>query len=82
MMALNIAKLSALQLSNAAADQCARFGTVKNITILPPAAHRNYAIAAVEMSNAMEADRLRVGLGDSKIGPVVIIRLMPKPHIH
>jgi len=66
-------------LTVAAAGQCARFGTVKNIKILPPAAHRNYAIAAVEMSTAIEADRLRVNLGDIKIGQVVIIRLMPEP---
>jgi len=79
MLALNIGKLSEVQLTVAAAGQCARFGTVKNIKILPPAAHRNYAIAAVEMSTAIEADRLRVNLGDIKIGQVVIIRLMPEP---
>jgi CheY-like chemotaxis protein len=76
MLALNVGKLSEHQLSDAAAGQCARFGTVKNIKILPPAVHRNYAIAAVEMSSSVEADRLRVNLGDTKIGPVVIIRLM------
>jgi CheY-like chemotaxis protein len=76
MLALNVAKLSDVQLSVAAAGQCARYGTVKSIKILPPAVHRNYAIAAVEMSTAVEADRLRVNLGDTKIGPVVIIRLM------
>jgi CheY-like chemotaxis protein len=79
MLALNnVAKLSDGQLSIAAAGQCARYGTVKSIKILPPAVHRNYAIAAVEMSTAVEADRLRVNLGDTKIGPVVIIRLMPE----
>jgi CheY-like chemotaxis protein len=76
MLALNVGKLSEHQLSAAAEGQCARFGTVKNIKILPPAVHRNYAIAAVEMSSSVEADRLRVNLGDTKIGPVVIIRLM------
>jgi CheY-like chemotaxis protein len=78
MLALNVAKLSEVQLSVVAAGQCARYGTVKNIKILPPAAHRNYAIAAVEMSSPVEADRLRVHLGDTKIGPVVIIRLIPE----
>ena len=77
MLALNVGKLSETQIRIAAAGECAQFGTVKNIRILPPAAHRNYAIAAVEMSNSNEAEHLRVTLGDTKIGPVVLIRLMP-----
>jgi two-component system, chemotaxis family, response regulator Rcp1 len=77
MLSLDIGKLSESQLSTEAADQCARFGTVKNIKILPPAVHRSYAIAAVEMSSTFEAEKLRVGLGDTKIGHVVMIRLMP-----
>jgi len=78
MLALNVGKLSETQISAAAAGQCSQFGTVKNIRILPPAAHRNYALAAVEMSNSYEAEHLRVTLGDTKIGPVVLIRLMPE----
>ena len=66
MLALDVAKLSEVQLSDAAAGLCARYGTVKAIKILPPAFHRNYAIAAVEMSTAAEADRLRVNLSDLK----------------
>lgn len=80
MLALNVAKFSEVQLSDAAAGQCARYGTVKTIRILPPTFHRNYAIAAVEMSTAVEADRLRVNLGDLKIGPIVIIRLTSEPN--
>jgi CheY-like chemotaxis protein len=43
---------------------------------LPPAAHRSYAIAAVEMADVVESERLRVGVGDSKIGPIVMIKLI------
>ncbi|MDB5809901.1 MAG: response regulator receiver protein [Betaproteobacteria bacterium] len=78
MLALDIGNLSESQLSREAAGRCARFGTVKHIKILLPASHRSYAIAAVEMSNTIEAEKLRVGLGDSKIGPVVMIRLVPE----
>lgn len=78
MLTLDVSKLSEVELTDAAADQCARFGTVKHIKILPPAAHRHYAIAAVEMSDPVEAEKLRVALGDSKIGPLILIRLVPE----
>ncbi len=76
MLTLNVTNLSEGQLTDVAAGHCARFGTVKHIKILPPAAHRHYAIAAVEMSDPVEAEKLRVALGDSKIGPLILIRLV------
>ena len=78
MLTLDVQRLSEMQLIDAAAGQCARFGTVKHIKVLPPAAHRHYAIAAVEMSDEDEAEKLRVALGDSKIGPLILIRLIPE----
>lgn len=77
MLVLDVDKLSERQMTDAAAAQCARFGTVKHVKILPPAAHRHYAIAAVEMSDPVEAEKVRVALGDSKIGPLILIRLVP-----
>jgi len=76
MLTLDVERLSEMQLTDAAADQCARFGTVKHIKVLPPAAHRHYAIAAVEMSDEEGSEKLRVALGDSKIGPLILIRLI------
>lgn len=78
MLNLDVATLSATELSDAVTAHCARFGTVKYVKIMPPAAHRNYAIAAVEMADAVEADTVRVKCGDSKIGSVVVIRLVPE----
>jgi two-component system response regulator len=77
MLTLDIGNLSQAQLSDAVIGHCARFGTVNGVKIMAPTAQRKYAIAAVEMSDAVEADRVRVQGGDQKIGSVVIIRLMP-----
>ena len=76
MLTLDITKLSEQQLIAAVTCHCAGFGTVKHVKIMPPADHRKYALAAVEMGDVVEAEKLRVKSGDSKIGATVIIRLM------
>src|SRR5579862_7047072 len=76
MLTFNVANFSETQSGAAVAAQCVPFGTVKSVKILPPAPHRDYAIAVVEMSSEIEAEKLRVGIGDSKIGSVVIIKLV------
>jgi two-component system, chemotaxis family, response regulator Rcp1 len=76
MLNLDIARLSAAELKETVSDHCSPFGTVKSIKIRGPDQRRNHAIAAVEMSTPIEADRVVVEIGDLKFGSTAIVRLM------
>lgn len=76
MLDLDIASLSAAELKEAVSRHCSPFGTVKGIKLRGPDQHRDYAIAAVEMSTSPEADRVVVKIGDLKFGCTAIIRLI------
>lgn len=76
MLNLDIASLPAAELKAAVFHHCSPFGTVKSVKVRGPDQRRDYAIAAVEMSVPIEADRVVVKFGDLKFGHTAIIRLI------
>ncbi len=75
MIDLDIASLSVAELKEVVSFRCSPFGTVKSIKVRGPDRHRDYAIAAAEMSTPTEADKVVVKIGDLKFGCTAIIRL-------
>jgi CheY-like chemotaxis protein len=76
MLDLDIGSLSAAELKEAVFHHCSPFGTVKRVKVSGPDLRRDYAIAAVEMSTPIEAERAVVKIGDLKVGCTAIIRLV------
>ena len=76
MLDLDIASLSESDLKDAVSCYCSQFGAVTNIKVSGPYEYGEYAIAAVEMANPAEADKVVVEIGDLRFGSTAIIRLM------
>ena len=75
MLSFDLAGISGRELEEAIVSRCSQFGTVAGVKIVPPAKHRDYAIAVVTMANPVEADKVVVKVGDMKCGASAIIRL-------
>ena len=75
MLELDVGSLSQAELREAVSCHCAQFGTVMNIDIRTATWGRDYGIAAVEMSKAVEAKSVLDRIGDARDGCTVIIRL-------
>jgi hypothetical protein len=72
---LDVARLSREDLERALTERCSAFGTVLEVVIVQDSANYNFALAAVEMSNATERLAVLRHLGDSLSDEVVVIRI-------
>ncbi len=76
MLNVNLARMSQTEMEDVVSAQCASFGAVTSVRILPPTTHRAYALAVVAMASTEEVDRVMVEFGDLKFGASAIIRLI------
>ena len=82
MLTMDVTNLSHADLADAVLARCARFGNVKEVTILQPPEKPQIAFALVGMGSAPEIDRVVDELGAAKVASLAVIRIeQEKPPI-